>query len=90
VTATSTAFGTARAIWGTMSRPPAEAMLRAIAVHPRRSVDRCATVILVQTVLDPLPNIADHVVEIKLVRREGADRSGLCDVPGAAAAGAIA
>jgi hypothetical protein len=46
-------------------------------------------VVLVRAILDPLPDIANHVIQTELVRREGADRSGLCGVALAAAAGAI-
>jgi hypothetical protein len=67
----------------------AEAMAAAIAGHPCRSIGRRTTVVLVQAVLYPFPDIADHVMETESVRREGANRSGLCAVPLAAAASAI-
>ena len=68
----------------------AKAMAAAIpARHPCRSVDRRATVVLVQAIFDPLPDITNHVIETEMVRREGADRSGLRGVPPAAATGAI-
>jgi hypothetical protein len=67
----------------------AKAMAAAIACHPRRSIDRCTLVILVQAVLYPLPDVANHVIETEFVWREGADRSGLCEVPPASAASAI-
>ena len=51
---------------GTSTQP----MVAAIASHPRRSVDRCMTVVLVYAVLYPLPDIANHFIETELVRRE--------------------
>ena len=67
----------------------AKAMLAAIPGHPCRAVDRCLTVVLVRAILDPLPDIANHVMETELVWPERADRSRLRGVPLAAAAGAI-
>jgi hypothetical protein len=41
------------------------------------------------SILDPLPHVANHVIQTELVRREGANWSGLRNIPPAAAAGTI-
>jgi hypothetical protein len=86
----SAAIGGADLVRDASPGTAAEAMPAAIpSDHPCRSVDRRITVVLVQAVLDPLPDVASHIIETELVRREGADRSGLRGVPFAAAASAI-
>src|ERR1700730_6836607 len=56
---------------------------------PGRSVLGCALVVAVQTILDPLPDVAVHIVETELVGRKRADRCRLPAVPLAAAAVAV-
>jgi len=67
----------------------AQTVLLAITGHPCRSVERCAVIVLMPTVFDPLPHVADHIIETETVRGERADRSSLVAVPAAAAAVAI-
>src|SRR5262245_9427007 len=61
----------------------------AVASDPGRAVVRCAVVIGMQTILDPLPDVAVHVVEAERVGRKRADRRGLAAVKIAAAAVAV-
>src|SRR5215471_7764995 len=56
---------------------------------PGRAVVGCPFVVGVQTILDPLPDVALHIVEAELVGGKRTNRSGSLAVPLAAAAVAI-
>jgi hypothetical protein len=56
---------------------------------PWRTIRRCAIVIIVDAILDSLPDVADDVIETELVRCEGANRRRLSIVPLADAADAV-
>src|SRR6516162_8572831 len=56
---------------------------------PGRAVVGCAFVVGVQTILDPLPDVALHIVEAELVGCKRANWSGSPAVPPAAAAVAV-
>src|SRR5262249_37455492 len=58
-------------------------------LDPRRTVDGRAVVIVVPTILDPLPYITDHIVESEVIGRKRANRGRLFAIPSAAAAVAI-
>src|SRR5579872_2627705 len=71
-------------------RPAAYGMLRAVAAgDPYRAVSRRISVIIVPTVLRPLPDAADHIVEAECIRRERADRRRRLVVPSRAATVAV-
>ncbi len=46
----------------------------ALPVHKGRTIGRCPNVTVVIAVLDPLPDIAQHVVQTKCIRTKRADR----------------
>jgi hypothetical protein len=56
---------------------------------PRRAVSRRASVIVVNAIFSPPPDVADHVIKPEFIRRERADRRGLPVIPLAAAAIAV-
>jgi len=57
-------------------------------IYPGRAVFRCPFVVGVQTILDPFPDIAVHIVKAELIGRKRADWSGPA-VPLAAASVAV-
>src|SRR5580658_9621031 len=58
-------------------------------VNPRRTVSRCAVVIVMHAIFSPLPDIPLHVIEAELVWSERADRRRLAIVPFTAASVAV-
>src|SRR5262245_10097953 len=66
-----------------------DTVARIAAEQPRRSVCRRAVVVLVPAILDPLPDIAVHIVKPPRVRLQRSNRRRLLPVPLTAAAVAI-
>jgi hypothetical protein len=60
-----------------------------VALNPSRPVRRGAVIIAMPSVLDPLPDVARHVVEPERVRLERADGRGLPKIPPACTAVAV-
>src|SRR5271166_2577070 len=60
-----------------------------IAARPGRTVVRRSFVVVAPTILRPLPDVADHIVEAESIRGERPDRRGLLAAPLAAAAVAV-
>src|SRR5215471_5187348 len=84
------AEGRAEAHWIAGPGTAANDTVAAIALcYPGRAVVGCVFVIGVQTILDPLPDVAVHIVEAELVGRKRANRSASSAVPLAAAAVAV-
>src|SRR6185369_3077889 len=70
-------------------RAAAQDAALAIAGAPRRAVERAADVELVPAILDPFPDIAEHVVEAEGVRREARNRHRRASAEGATRADAV-
>src|SRR5262249_42691014 len=84
------AQGRAQAHW--IARPGTAANDTVVAIascYPSCAVLGCPFVVGVQTIFDPFPDVAVHVVEAERVGCKRADRSSLPAVPLAAAAVAV-
>src|SRR5262245_47854513 len=69
--------------------PADNAVIRITASKPRRCIDWRVIVILVPAILNPLPDVAEHIVKPERVWLERSDGRGLLEVPSAATAIAI-
>src|SRR5258708_1603752 len=84
-----------RAVRGPLPHAPGTAandMVDAIARHQNRAVGRRSIVIVLIAILDPLPNIAIHVMQTERIGRKRSDRRGFLSLfirPIAAATAAI-
>src|SRR5262249_26621150 len=67
----------------------ADEMFLAILCRPRRAIGGRPVVVLIVTILHPLPHIAGHVVEAELIVVERSDRGGFLFAPLVFAAMAI-
>src|SRR5215467_14096353 len=50
---------------------------------------RCSVIVCVTTILEPLPDVAVHVIQSEPIRGEGTDWGGVLVVPSAAAGSAV-